>query len=340
MMRNLTRALSAGLVLVSFAVGAVTRAEAAEKKEFKIAWSIYVGYMPWALMQETGILAKKAEKYGIKITTEQVGDYIESINQYTSGTYDGVAATTMDALSIPAAGGVDTTLLIPTDFSNGNDGIVLKGKTKLSDIKGQKVNIVEFSVSHYMLARALETVGLSEKDITIVNTSDADMISAFKTPDVTAAVTWNPAFAALKSEPDAHSVFDSTQIPGELVDVIMVNSETLKGNPNFGKAVVEAWFETLALMTSDTDAGKAARTSMAKASGTDLQGFEAQMKTTKFMATPAEAKAFFTDAKMKTSFDAVRTFLFDKGLYPRRLSPPTTSVSSTLTDQSSARRTT
>ncbi len=34
--------------------------------------------------------------------------------------------TNMDALTIPAVGGVDSTVLIVGDFSNGNDGIVLK----------------------------------------------------------------------------------------------------------------------------------------------------------------------------------------------------------------------
>ena len=43
----------------------------------------------------------------------------------------------MDALSIPAAGGVDTTAVIVGDFSNGNDGVILKNKSKLEDIKGQ-----------------------------------------------------------------------------------------------------------------------------------------------------------------------------------------------------------
>ena len=44
----------------------------------------------------------------------------------------------MDALTIPAAGGVDTTALIVGDFSNGNDGIVLKDGKTLADIKGQQ----------------------------------------------------------------------------------------------------------------------------------------------------------------------------------------------------------
>ena len=90
----------------------------------------------------------------------------------------------MDALSIPAAGGVDTTAVIMGDFSNGNDAVILKGKSDFAEIKGQKVNLVEFSVSHYLLARALETKKLVEKDIKVVNTSDADMAAAYKTPEV------------------------------------------------------------------------------------------------------------------------------------------------------------
>ncbi len=86
--------------------------------------------------------------------------------------------TNMDALTIPAAGGVDSTALIVGDFSNGNDGVVMKGSSDLAAIKGQKVNLVELSVSHYLLARALDSVNLKERDLTVVNTSDADMVAA------------------------------------------------------------------------------------------------------------------------------------------------------------------
>src|SRR5947209_8920997 len=67
------------------------------------------------------------------------------------------------------------TTLFRSDFSNGNDGIVLKGKgKKLEDLKGQKINLVELSVSHYLLVRALGSVGMRERDVKIVNTSDAE----------------------------------------------------------------------------------------------------------------------------------------------------------------------
>ena len=48
---------------------------------------------------------------------------------------------------------------------------MLKGADKtLADIKGQNVNLVELSVSHYMLARALATQDMTERDLTVVNT--------------------------------------------------------------------------------------------------------------------------------------------------------------------------
>src|SRR5207253_5112129 len=104
--------------------------------------------------------------------------------------------------------------------SNGNDGIVLKKGKTLADIKGQKINIVELSVSHYLLARALATVKLTEKDVKTVNTSDADIVAAFKSSDSTAVVTWNPQLMEVKAEPGATLVFDSSKIPGEIQDLM------------------------------------------------------------------------------------------------------------------------
>ncbi|MEL6745046.1 MAG: putative urea ABC transporter substrate-binding protein [Pseudomonadota bacterium] len=291
--------------------GFAPSAAAQAKTDFKVCWSIYVGWMPWGYLQDSGIMKKWADKYGITVEITQINDYVESINQYTAGAYDGCSMTNMDALSIPAGGGVDTTALIVGDYSNGNDGIVLKDKTTLADLKGQKVNLVELSVSHYLLARALDTVGLSEKDLTVVNTSDADMIAAYATDDVTSVVTWNPLLSEIAAMDASTKVFDSSSIPGEIIDAMMVNTQTLADNPNFGKALVGAWYEVLALMK----AGDAtALEAMAKASGTDLAGYNAQLATTKMFYEPAEAIAFTTSPDLAKTTEFVAKFLFDKGI--------------------------
>src|ERR1700712_6066896 len=109
----------------------------APRHEFNIGWSIYAGWMPWPYAQQAGIVKKWADKYGIKINIVQVNDYVESVNQYTAGKLDGVTVTNMDALTIPAAGGKDTSAVIVGDYSNGNDGVLLKGADSLAAIKGR-----------------------------------------------------------------------------------------------------------------------------------------------------------------------------------------------------------
>jgi len=313
-MTRFSQSLIGLLTAATMATSLGATAQAAPKKDVDIAWTIYVGWMPWPYAAEAGIVKKWGDKYGINIKVTQINDYVESINQYTAGKFDGVTVTNMDSLTVPAAGGVDTSAIVLGDFSNGNDGIVLKNAKGLADIKGRKINIVELSVSHYLLARGLSTVKLKEKDIKTVNTSDADIVAAFKSKDSTAVVTWNPQLMEVKGEPGVTEVFDSSKIPGEIEDLMVVNTETLKDNPDLGKALVGIWYETIALMKDEGDKGKQAREAMAKLSGTDLAGFEAQLKTTRMFYTPKDALTFMTGPELSKIMDSVRTFCFEHNL--------------------------
>jgi len=302
------------LLLTAAATSILTApaAIAQEKTEFRIAWSIYVGWMPWGYMEDSGMMDRWADKYGIDVEIVQINDYIESINQYTAGAFDGVSATNMDTLSIPSGGGVDTTALIVGDYSNGNDAIILKGEGDLTSLAGLPVNLVELSVSHYLLARGLDSVGLSERDLDgVINTSDADMIAAFAADEVQAVVTWNPLVSAIMEEPGANMLFDSSDIPGEIIDLMVVNTEVLEANPDFGKALVGAWYETMALMAAGDEV---ALTAMAEASGTDLAGYNAQLASTEMFYDPAAAVAFTESAELPATMVSVAEFLFDKGI--------------------------
>jgi NitT/TauT family transport system substrate-binding protein len=53
---------------------------------------------------------------------------------------------------------------------------------------------------------------------------------------------------------------------------------------------------------------------MAKASGTDLAGFQAQLDTTKLFATPQEALAFSTSKQLPETMRKVAEFSFQHGL--------------------------
>ncbi|MEM9437603.1 MAG: putative urea ABC transporter substrate-binding protein [Pseudomonadota bacterium] len=296
----------------ALALTLATSALAQEKTEFKVAWSIYVGWMPWGYLEDSGIMDKWADKYGIDVEIVQINDYVESIIQYTEGEFDGVSATNMDTLSIPAGGGVDTTALIVGDFSNGNDAVIVKGDGELADLEGKPVNLVELSVSHYLLARALDSVDLRESQLeAVINTSDADMIAAFATPDVEAVVTWNPLVSTILEDPNAKKLFDSSDIPGEIIDLMVVNTETLTANPDFGKALVGAWYEVMGLMAAGDEG---VLTALAEASGTDLAGYKAQLASTEMFYDPADAVTFTESPALPETMVSVAEFLFDKGI--------------------------
>jgi len=308
-------AIAAAAMLIVASCSGGSQQAAAKRTNFNIGWSIYAGWMPWPYAQKAGIVKKWADKYHLKINFVQVNDYVESVNQYTAGKLDGVTVTNMDALTIPAAGGKDTSAIILGDYSNGNDGIVLKDANGLADIKGRTVYMVELSVSHYLLARALSTVGLQLSDVKTMNTSDADIVSAFSNPAATAAVTWNPQLTELTKMPGAKLVFDSHQIPGEILDLLCVDTATLKANPDLGKALAGIWYDTITLMQRQDAEGAAARAAMAKMAGTTPEAFDAQLRTTYLYTKPQEAVAAMKAPALVDTMTKVRDFSYSKGLF-------------------------
>ena len=97
----------------------------------------YVGWMPWGWAADQGIVKKWADKYGIEIEVAQINDYVESINQYTAGGFDGCAMTNMDALTIPAAGGVDSTALIVGDFPTATTASSARPRSRRQSCRGR-----------------------------------------------------------------------------------------------------------------------------------------------------------------------------------------------------------
>lgn len=304
-----------GAVTMLLAVSCSGDKPEAKRTDFSIGWSIYAGWMPWPYAQQAGIVKKWADKYGVTIKIVQVNDYAESVNQFTAGKLDGVTIANMDALTIPAAAGKDTSAIIIGDYSNGNDGLVAKNIASIAGLKGKPINLVELSVSHYLLARALEEAGMGLPDVRTVNTADADIVAAFSSADVEAAVAWNPQLSAIAGQPGAKLLFSSADIPGEIVDLLVVDTATLKANPNLGKALAGIWYETMALMVRQDAQGRAARAAMAQLAGTTPDVFDAQLATTFIYADPKAAAAAAGSPDLVTTMTRVRDFSFSRGLF-------------------------
>jgi len=298
-----------GLTMSSFTSHSIGKeASSAAQKEFTVVWSIYAGWNPWSYAKTSGILDKWATKYGIKINLVRM-DYMPSIEAFTTPSVDACVMTNMDCLTIPVAGGIACSAIIVGDYSNGNDALIVRNNLTIPALKGKKVSLVQFSVSHYMLSRALDMNGMTDDDVKIVNVSDSDIGPAFiANKDQEAVVTWNPLVMEIMKTPGVKKIFDSSQIPGEILDLMVVKTRVLQANPELGKALSGAWFEVMDVMSSRTDKGKGALEDMAKAGGSSLIEYQNQLKTTAMFYKAADAVNYTNSEEIKTNMRRVRNF--------------------------------
>lgn len=268
------------------------------RTEFTIGWSAYVGWVPWEYAEQTGIVKKWADAYGIKIDIVQFSDYMQSVQHFADGHLDGVTATTQDALRVLAASKRPATALIVGDYSNGNDGIVSKSVSSLAGLRGQSVHLVAESVSRYLLERALEMSDLRLEDVRLVNVSDAQIVSLYGRPEVQTVVTWNPQLSEIRNKAGGRLLFDSSAIPGEIIDSLYVNAALLDKYPELGRALVGIWYETLAVMTRGDGVGAGARAAMARILGVSQESFAQQLRSTHLFDRPEAAAGFMESHHM------------------------------------------
>lgn len=290
--------------------------DAPEKPKFKVAWSIYAGWMPWPYADQSGTLQKWADAHGVEVELVQM-DYIASVEAYVTQQVDAVVITNMETLDMPAASGVDSTVVIVGDYSNGNDAILAAGIDSVAGLHGQKISLVELSVSHYLLARALEKNGLSERDVTLLNTSDSDIATAFLTNSSNrkAVVTWNPMVMTIAQADGVNNVFSSAETPGEILDLMVVRTDALKIKDGaLGKVLAGCWYEVLSVMSGNNAAADAALAEMAKLSQCTLPEYRAQLTTTAMFWQPRDAFNYMTRKEMQANMDYVRQFCFSHGL--------------------------
>ncbi len=313
MRSNFTRYVLAGLAMSLAVASATTLAE--DRPSFRIAWTIYAGNMPLGYAQDSGILAEWGDRYDMDLEAVMLTDYVEAQNQYTGRAFDSVVAITLDAITIPAAAGVDSTAVVMMNGGVGSDAMIMKGTDKtVKDLAGGSINLVSFSGSHYLLSRALDMYDMSERDVTVVNTSDADIAAAFQTRQVQAVATWKPHLdTILNNNPDTTVIFDSSRIPDEITDVILVHTDTLEQHPNLGKAIAGAWYEVLEKLEDGHPERDKVIAHMADAAGASVDNFRQQL-TTVVLYDRSEAIELVESQKFRDVLGEMTTFAFEKGL--------------------------
>jgi NitT/TauT family transport system substrate-binding protein len=216
-----------------------------EEPPVRLALAEWAGYAPWYIADAKGWLPNNvrvvdfASNYDIK----------EGIKFGTNN----VAALTLDE-AITQRQEAPLRVHYFLDFSNGADKVMAADAfPDLRALRGHRIAYEPDSVQAYLLTRALSLNGLGFDDITAVPLKGHDLLSAWQKGEIDAVSVYEPLATRLKKM-GMHSVFDSGEIPGEIIDTLVVREPYAKQIPATLHALIRAWNRGVAALENDPEA--------------------------------------------------------------------------------------
>lgn len=213
----------------------------------RVGIPIWVGWMPFWIIDEKGLLAK----HGVDATLTQFTVQSDARQALAADSLDVCALNTADVLVIDAQAPTAKVVAL-TNASAGADVMISRGFDDVAGMKGKTVALEIGSVSHFFLNKVLETASMSEADVNIVNMSAQDAGIAFAAGSVDVSVTWEP-FASQGIAAGGTALATSLDTPDLIIDIISARNEVIETRGDEVKRLLDAWFDALDLVASNKE---------------------------------------------------------------------------------------
>jgi NitT/TauT family transport system substrate-binding protein len=251
----------------------------------KIAYSDWPGWVAWEVAIQKGWVKQAG------VDAEFLWfEYGPSMEAFTAGKVDAVMVTNGDSL-VTGANGAKNVVIMLTDYSNGNDMIIAQpGIKSVKELKGKKIGLEVGVVEHLMLLNALKKNGLTDADVTIVNTPTGQTPQVLASGQVDAIAAWQPnAGQALKAVAGSTAIYTSADEPGLIYDTITVSPQSLAEHRADWVKLVALWDKTLAYINDPSTKDDALKI-MAARTGSTPADYAAFIGGTRFLSLVESAK--------------------------------------------------
>lgn len=210
----------------------------------RLGINAWVGYDPLVLARDRGLLD------GGLIKVVELATGAETQRHLRNNLLD-AGALTLDEVLRMRDRGLDLRVIALLDTSRGGDVVMAAPRIrKPADLLGQAIAVEDSSVGTLMFHRLLEAAGLAATDVRQTNLEATLHLQALRSGQVAAAVSYQPLAGAMASA-GFHPLFDSRQIPGQVLDVLAVRKSLLDNRPDAADAMLLAWHRGLALLALD-----------------------------------------------------------------------------------------
>jgi NitT/TauT family transport system substrate-binding protein len=230
----------AGVVLLVALAGCMQEPQAA----LRIGTNVWIGSEPLYLARELGRLDPQS------VQLVEYPSASEVLRAFRNQAIDGMVIS-LDELFGLAADGLQPRAVLVVDVSHGADVVVGRaGMRTMRDLAGKSVAVEGGALGAFVLSRALTLAGMQPGDVKVVHLESNEQPRAFEQGLVDGAVTFDPYRTQLLKA-GAATLFDSTRIPGEIVDLLAVRASVLEKRPEAIRALLTGWFGATDYMQRD-----------------------------------------------------------------------------------------
>jgi NitT/TauT family transport system substrate-binding protein len=239
-----------------------------------VGTNIWPGYEP-------GYIAELHKLYGdTAIDMRQMQSASDLLRAFRNGSLDVVALTLDDALKLQRDG-YDIRVLGVVDISNGLDAIVAHPPiTRVDQLNGKAVAVENSALGAYLLGRALDVHGVPVQNVRQVAMTIDQSVALYKSGKVDAVVTFAPYLTQIQRL-GGQSIFDSAEIPGEIVDVLITTRQFAADHPEQLRDLISGWSAAIQLIRADSE-GRTVVPEIAR----------------RLQLTPAEVRASYAQIKL------------------------------------------
>ena len=240
------------LLLLAFVASALAFNVCSKRQEplLRVASGLWIGYEPLYLARSLGYYENK------NIRLVEMPSASQASQALRNGMIEAACLTLDEALSL-MQDGVDLRVVVVIDVSQGGDVLLATpGVDSLQALRGKRVGAENAAVGAIILDAALQAGEIQAKDVTIVPLTVDEHADAYLAGKVDAVVTYEPVRSQLLKA-GAHVLFDSSQVPGRIVDVLVVRSEIAAAHTQALKALLKGHFRAREYLASQPqDAAK------------------------------------------------------------------------------------
>lgn len=183
----------------------------------RIGINAWVGYDPLVLARDQG---------GVDAQVLRIIDMFsntDSLRALRNGLLDGAALTLDEALRL-ADGGLPVVIIAMINQSEGADAVLARPDVlQASDLRGRVIGLEKTALGAVVLEQLLQEGSLRPNEVSTLHVEAAQHADMLRAGRVDAVITFEPMASQLE-QAGMRRIFDSRQMPGEIIDVLVVRS--------------------------------------------------------------------------------------------------------------------